>query len=160
MKALNERSWQGRRFRIIPATACEGESRFHRHLATEAFKIYERRGCAPGHQAEDWKAAEGRIMQPLNCGFIAADDEILLATDSTHFGPGEIEIWVEPRRLILSGPEPVASAVGSPRGFIFRFVDLPVEIDPLNVVARFKGRMLEIELSSREPRIHTAKKAA
>jgi hypothetical protein len=74
---------------------------------------------------------------------------------STPLQEGEIGICVEPRRLAVCGRACARKKEMIPRSdpsvshsdFVFRVFDLPVEIDPSQVTARFNGRVLEIDLS-------------
>ena len=70
------------------------------------------------------------------------------------FEEGSIEIWVAPRKMTICGKPRVDKAdarrkhIGShPAGeMIFHALDLPVEIDPSHVTAKFNESSLEIPL--------------
>ena len=103
---------------------------------------------------KDWRQAESEILRPLNCGCLVLDHSIELNTDAASFAEGEIEICVEPRHLTIFGmewantPEGVAVSAGSKSAghSIIRSLELPLEIEPSEASARFKGRMIEIDL--------------
>ena len=160
----SERSWHGRYLKITPLKPVERDARIHDAIAQRAFQICEKRNCVPGHQLEDWRRAESETLRPLSCGYIVLDDKIGLSTDAACFDEGEIEICVEPRRVTICGGQRACKtgdmnekAVSSLNGnLIFRTLDLPMQIEPSQVTARFKGRTLEIDL----PKGHGMQKAA
>jgi hypothetical protein len=129
-------------------------------LAKRAFQMCESRKCGPQHQAEHWSSAESEILLPLDCGFLLCDDCIELTTDASRYAGSEIKLCVEPRRLTIYGLErsPRLSGNAASRALrvgdshpIFRFVDLPVEIEPSKVKARLKHHVLEITLPKAVP---------
>ena len=164
LPSQTERSRSGRQLKITPVKSDERRRRVRNAIAKRAFQICESRGSKLGHQLEDWRSAESEILRPLNCGYLMLDDKIELNTDAACYEPGEIEICVEPQRLTICGNERVCKPSekqvkgdsplnGNP---IFRSLDLPFEIEPSQVKARFKGRTIEIDL----PKAHAMQKAA
>lgn len=160
----SERSWHGKHLKITLLKLVERDARIHDAIAQRSFQICKNRNCTPGHQLEDWRRAESETLRPLNCGYIVLDDKIGLSTDAACFEEGEIEICVEPRRLTICGGQRVCKpgdmgekVVSSLNGsVIFHTLDLPVQIEPSQVTARFKGRTLEIDL----PKAHGMQKTA
>ncbi|MGH9681937.1 MAG: Hsp20/alpha crystallin family protein, partial [Candidatus Acidiferrales bacterium] len=69
-------------------------------------------------------------------------------TDAACFEKGEIEICAGPRRLVICGLQRTCKPgqLAEKDGWIFRFLDLPTDVIPSLVAARFKGRHLEIDL--------------
>ncbi|HSZ19623.1 MAG TPA: DUF2934 domain-containing protein [Candidatus Acidoferrum sp.] len=158
------KSSNGRHLRIRQVTPEERAAMIRDAVARRVAQNCETRGCEPGHELKDWRQAESEILRTLNCGFLVSDQSIELSTDAATFGVGEIEICLEPRHLTISGmdcnstPETVTEPAGfMPDGHsIIRTLELPFEIDPSEVSARFKGRMIEIEL----PKAYPTQKAA
>lgn len=148
------KSWNRRRLRIRQVTPEDRAAMIRDAVARRVAQNCETHGCEPGHELKDWRQAESEILSPLNCGFLVSDHSIELSTDAACFGEGEIEICLEPRHLTICGmecnstPEAVTKSAGfMPAGHsIIRTLTLPFEIDPSEVSARFKGRMIEIEL--------------
>ena len=153
-----------RRVHIAAVTPMEQRKRVHDIVARRAFQICQSRG-GPGNASEDWRRAESEICRPLTCGFLVLDDRIQLTTNLRRFTNTEIEICVEPRRLTICGIEPATKTQcgnGSSRRIpiaICRSVDLPEEIDPSLVTAKFKGGSLEIDLPRVGARANFAAKA-
>ena len=123
-------------------------------VAWRAFQISQDGGFAPGHEVEGWKRAEADVVSLLCAGLTMASDRVLVTTSATRFKEGAIEICAEPRRLILFGrPRECAARLrqqedhSDPQGHgIVDILNLPVEIAPSSVTARFSHGMLEIEL--------------
>jgi HSP20 family protein len=159
LPSYEPKSRNGRHLKITHVTSDERVGIVRAAIANRAFQISESRRFEPGHELEDWRRAESEIVRPLNCGFLVSDRNIELNTDSACFGEGEIEIYVEPRRLTICGKEHTCTqeAISESAGhLIIRTFELPTEIDHSEVSARFKGRMIEIKL----PRAYTKTKAA
>lgn len=142
-------SWKGRSIKIATANPGELEKKFREAVTRRAYQLFETHGCSPGHEGEDWKRAESDVVRPLACGLLTEDDKISLSTDISVFEEGSLEVCVEPRRLSLCGrprtPDGQDGACAL-REFAYGVLDLPVEVDPSQVHARFNGRILEISL--------------
>jgi HSP20 family protein len=146
--------WKGRKLKISAVNPNEQAQRIRGVVACRAYQIYESRGSRPGQELQDWRRAESEVVKPLCCGFLTQDAKIWLNTDASFFQPGKIEICVEPRRLAVCGKAcarkketiPGSDSAVSHPDFVFRVLDLPVEVDPSQVAARFRGPILEIEL--------------
>jgi len=164
LSSFKSGSWNGRHLKITSVTQEEREGIVRGAIANRAFKISENRGFKPGRELEDWRRAESETMAPLNCGFLVTDHSIALCTDGACFGRGEIGICVEPRHLTICGTERTCMQEALPKSvgskpadrLIIRSLELPLEIEPSEVSARFNGRMIEIEL----PRPFVKKRAS
>lgn len=150
---LARQSWSGRILKVTARDPGKNSGRMHDAIARRAYRIFEKSGSTPGHETENWKRAESEAVSPLVCGYLTLDDKISLNTDASVFAEGVIEVCVEPRRLTICGnarqveENPTVGGNGSgSRGDIFRVLDLPVSIDPSQAKARFKGRILEVDL--------------
>jgi hypothetical protein len=138
--------------RIRRLTSDDLQTKIHDAIAWRAYELYEARGGAGGHDAEDWKQAEAEMVRPLPCGFLEQDHRVCLTADASHFDQGPIELWIEPRRLTLCGfdgerrPLPVrpAEPARPRRDWLFLVHDFAVELDPAAVTAHFNGPALDI----------------
>jgi HSP20 family protein len=148
------RSWNGRHLKMTPVKTAERERIVQEAIAKRAFRISERRGFESGHELEDWRRAESEILRPLNCGFLILDRKIELSADGACFDKGEIEIFVEPRRVTICGNESVCPPEAAPRQadeksgdrWIIRSLELPFDIEPSKAAAKFNGRLIEMDL--------------
>jgi len=147
-ETLKANVWKGRSIRILAAVPSEQTGRVHEAIACQAYRLFESHGLTAGHEAEDWRQAESQIVQPLDCGLITQNDKVSVCTDIAAFGEGNVEVRVEPRRLSLCGRScPLEKGRTTPQpDTSYRLLDLPVEVDPSHVHARFNGRILEIDL--------------
>jgi HSP20 family molecular chaperone IbpA len=153
------KSWNGRHLKITRVTPDERAGIIRDAVAKKVFQNFESRGTEPGHELKDWRQAESEILRPLNCGFLLLDHSIELSTDAASFGEGEIEICVEPRHLTICGKERTGTPKPVPESanlLTIRSLELPIEIEPSEVTAGFKGRMIEIDL----PKAYARQEAA
>lgn len=170
VSSRTERSWNGRRLNVKRLDPNERDTKIRDAIARRAFQISESRGRELGHQLEDWRRAESETVRPLNCGYLISDGKIELNTDAACFADGEIAVCVEPRRLTICGrkafcksSETLDEGNSKFNGYlIFRSLDLPVEIEPSQVTATFKGRTIEIDLpkSRAIEKVHAENNAA
>jgi hypothetical protein len=153
------KSWNGRHLSLKHVTPEERAGIIRDAVARKVSQNCESHGCEPGHELKDWRQAESEVLRPLNCGFLVLDHSIELSTDTLCFAEGEIQICVEPRHLMIYGtvagsaPEIDANPA---RYSIVRTLELPLEIEPSEASARFKGRTIEIDL----PKAYAMQKAA
>lgn len=143
-----------RSVKIVSDHPADRVKAMHDAVAHRAYRIFESRGFAPGHEREDWQLAESEIVRPLPCGCLDLDGRMTLTTDASCFERGEITAYIEPRCLTLSGnacpckerrKEQTAKADLSGE-LVFRTLNLPVEVDPSGIRTRFNGCMLELSL--------------
>jgi HSP20 family molecular chaperone IbpA len=140
--------------RIAVMDAEEQSRRIRRAIARRAYEIYESRGFAQGHEEEHWRQAERELVRRPCCGVMSEGDTIWVGMDAASFAEGTMELWVAPRMLTICG-KPREDRIGVKAGtrapsareeMIFRMIDLPAEIAPTEVTARFRGHFLEIKL--------------
>jgi HSP20 family protein len=146
--------WKGRKLTISAVNASDQARRMHEAVALRAYQIYESRGRVPGQELEDWRRAESEIVKPLSYGFLSLDNKLSLDTDASLFQEGEVEICIEPHRLAVCGKERTPKGEATPgvgdtaarAEVVFHIVDLPIDVDPSRVRAKFNGACLEIDL--------------
>jgi HSP20 family protein len=98
-------------------------------------------------------------LSPVPLEVDEANDELIVRADLPGFRDKEIEVRVEPRRLIISGKreqvrdEKRRKTVYSERRSdeVFRTLDLSEEIDPDKVKATLQDGTLEISLPKARP---------
>jgi HSP20 family protein len=128
-------------------------------LARRAYQLFEGRGRQDGHDLQDWFHAEGELLNVLPMEVSEADDELTVRADLPGFRDKDIEVRVEPRRLIISGKreqlrdEKKRKTVYTERNSneVFRMFDLPEEVDPDKVTASLHDGTLEIEMPKARP---------
>lgn len=128
-------------------------------LNRRAYELFESRGRQGGHDLEDWFRAESELLGPMPVEISEADDELIVRADLPGFTEKDVEVRVEPHRLIISGKrEQVQSerkrkTIYSDRKSdeVFRLVGLSQEIDPNKVKATLQDGTLEVELPKANP---------
>ena len=129
-------------------------------IARRAFQIFEARNSRPGHEVDDWFHAAYEIVKPLDCGLLASDDEISVTADLSVFEEGgEVELFVEPHRILLRGREaahpggtlPDHDGSATPGKVVLRSLALGSVIDPAGATVSFNGCALQISLPKVSP---------
>jgi HSP20 family molecular chaperone IbpA len=125
----------------------------HNLIERRAYELFECRGRAHGFDVDDWLWAESEVVHSCRHDLKESPEAIVLQAELPgSFTADQIEISVEPRRLMVSGERKVDVLYGSSKGThsritpqrIFRVHDLPVEIDPSRTTASLRGEMLEV----------------
>lgn len=143
----------------------------HELIARRAYELFERRGRAPGFDLDDWRWAESELLYPCRHDLKDLPHAIVLKAELPgRFTAGELEVSIEPRRLMLSGEKKVDAIYGDPKGGhaqrtperIYRVHELRLEIDPSKTVATLRGESLEIVMPkavpARTPAVNTRTK--
>lgn len=139
-------------------------------IARRAYELFEGRGGQDGHDWEDWFRAESELLNPVPAEISEADDQVVVRADVPGFTKKDIEVRVEPHRLIISGSreqvhdQKKRKTLYSERRSdeVFRMIHLAEEIDPDKVKATLQEGILEVALSKADPakKIPAAVKAA
>jgi len=123
-------------------------------IAKRAYQIYLGSGCRPGCDCVNWQLAENEVLQPLRCcGILDAKDEAVISILFSGICKNEIEeiqVCVEPHRLVLVGKRELSPTSGEDTA-IYRVLPLKDEFDPSSVKLDLKHRNALFEL-----RIHKA----
>jgi HSP20 family protein len=128
---------------------------FYQSIRQRAHELFTVRGGGHGRDLEDWFRAEAELFYPVPAEITESDGKLIVKAEAPGFKADELELAVEPYRLILSGSAErtvkremkEGSFSESRTDEIFRALDLPVEIDPTQVEARLKKGVLEITLA-------------
>jgi len=140
--------------RLVSADVMKGRiNEIHSLVASRAYELFEKRNRASGQDINDWLHAEHELIHSC-CHEMkeSADAFFFHATMPGSFTSDQLQISIEPRRLILYGETEVSvtSMDGKtiykrlcPRR-IFRIQDLPVEVEPSRATATLKGDFLEV----------------
>jgi len=129
-------------------------------IGRRAYELFEGRGCEQGQDLADWLRAESDVLQPLPVKVSEYRDRLAVEGQLPGFSAEEIEVSVEPRRLIISGRtsltnkeaenffsrEILAKSTEILTKGTFRLLDLPVEIDANKVEAKLTGETLTVTL--------------
>lgn len=128
-------------------------------IARRAYELFEARGSENGHDRQDWFRAESELLAPVPVKVAETDQELHVRAEVPGFTDKDVEVRVEPRRLIICGKKQQTSEQEKGRAAskversaeILRVVDLPHEIDPDKVRATLENEMLTITLRKVNP---------
>jgi HSP20 family protein len=123
-------------------------------IAHRAYELFEARSSEHGHDWDDWFRAESELLTPVPVKVIATDGELQVRAEVPGFTDKDLEVGIEPKRLIICGKKQLSSeqdkgkTVRRVEGFdeIFRVLDLPHEIDPGKATATLENEVLNITL--------------
>lgn len=113
-------------------------------VAKRASAIYKRRAETHEEGSEMWQLAQTQIEQPLCCGMLKLSGGWLISFNAAELGTSEIEICVEPHRLVLLGRNSVGGA--GEKDAVVRVVKLPDAVDPSRVTTTREGPIIDVEL--------------
>jgi HSP20 family molecular chaperone IbpA len=132
-------------------------------IARRAYELFESRGFAHGHDVDDWIEAELELLHPYRHDLQESVEAIVFRADLPgSFAADQLNVSVEPRRLIISGERELAvTCVGDGPTHaekrtqrIFGVEELRVDVDPSRSMAKLKGEIFEIVM----PKVAAANK--
>jgi HSP20 family protein len=123
-------------------------------ISRRAFELYEKEGRVDGQDLRHWLEAERDILHPVAMKLEDADGEFIVLAELPGFTANDIEVSVEPRRVIITGKRESkeedkqgdAVYVAQRSDEIFRTLDLPAEVNVLKVTATLKDGVLTVRL--------------
>ena len=121
-------------------------------IARRAYELFEGRGRQDGFDFDDWLRAEREMVLPTVT--IENDDHLEVRAEVPGFTEKEIQVNLEPRRLIISGKTEQTgeqkSGDATYRSLrsneFFNTLDLLEEVDPAKATATLKNGVLDIKL--------------
>jgi HSP20 family protein len=131
-----------------------------------ARRPWELLGTAPRfftREFEDWFKTEPELFRPVHLKLFETDEAVVARAEVPGFTEKELDINVEPWRLIITAKKEMkeekekkegVSAYKEKRNQIYRSVNLPVEIRPDDVKATLKNGVLELTM----PKVEVVKK--
>ncbi|MGH9359583.1 MAG: DUF2934 domain-containing protein [Terriglobia bacterium] len=149
-----DRSSAAAALKFVPAQILiERGKEIHGLIARRAYELFERRDRALGFDVDDWRWAESELLYSCRHDLKNLPGAIVLKAELPgSFTADELEVSIEPRRLMVSGEKKVDAIYGDPKGDhaqrmperIYRVHELPLEVDPSKAAATLKGQVLEI----------------
>lgn len=143
--------------KVTEGTSCR-ISEIHDAIARRAFEIFDANGRVPGRDVEDWLRAESELLFPVSLDISESDNALVVRGALPGFKVADLEVTVEPGRLTIAGNREMQEGqateeVVSPErsgAWIFRTVDLPVEVNAGEVTGSLKDGFLELTLPRAE----------
>ena len=127
-------------------------------ISRRAFELFEKEGRVDGHHLRHWLEAERELLHPVHMKLEDAGGELVVRAELPGFTASDIEVSVEPRRVIITGKRESkeedkqgdAVYVEQCSDEIFRTMDLPVEVNVMKVTATLKDGVLNVQLPKAE----------
>lgn len=123
-------------------------------ISRRAYEIFEGNGRLFGRDLEDWFQAERELLHPVHVHVTESGDALEVKAEVPGFSEKELEINVEPRRLVITGKreskreekkgKTLYSEACSDQ--IMRMIDLPAEVETEKVTATLKNGVLDLNL--------------
>ena len=151
-----QRSETGTPVKLVPAhVLLERLNEIHSLIASRAYELFERRGRVDGEDVSDWLQAEDELVHSCRHDVKESAEAFSLHAEMPGlFTADQLQVSVEPHRLIVSGEKQVIAThtdgkttwtEPDPRR-IFRVHTLPAKVDPLKSTAVLKGDTLEVHM--------------
>jgi len=125
---------------------------FSQSVARRAYEYFEARGREFGHDLEDWFRAESELMRRAPVEIKETDSQITVRAEVPGFAANEINVSVEPQRLVISGKSEETTEEKNEQTLLSEFrsnqfcreLRLPAEVDPSKATAVLKDGVLEL----------------
>jgi HSP20 family molecular chaperone IbpA len=132
----------------------ERMERLYEAISRRAFELFEKEGRVDGHHLRHWLEAERELLHPVHMRLEETDGEFLVQAELPGFTASDIEVSVEPRRLIITGKRESREEAKQPDAVyteqcsdeIFRTLELPAEVNVMKVAATLKDGILNVQL--------------
>jgi HSP20 family protein len=125
---------------------------FSQSVGRRAYDFFEARGREFGHDLEDWFRAESELMRRVPVEIKEAENQITVRAEVPGFTANEINVSVEPQRLVISGKSEKTTEEKKEQTLLSEFrsnqfcreLRLPAEVDPARTTAVLKDGVLEL----------------
>ena len=137
-----------------PENLFERANEMFNTIARRAYEIFDTNGHTFGHDLEHWFQAEKELLHPVHINVTESDDALDIKAEVPGFNEKELEISVEPRRLMISGKRETSKEEKKGKTVysetcanqVMRLIDLPAEVETEKVTAALKNGVLEVKL--------------
>lgn len=140
--------------KLVPAHVMEDRmNEIHNLIAHRAYELFEKRAREDGGDVNDWLQAEDEVIHPCRHDVKESAEAFFLHAEMPgSFTVDQLEVGVEPHRLMMSGEKEVSvtysdgkkiQTESGPRR-IFWVYDLSAEVDPSKATATLKEGTLEV----------------
>ena len=147
----------GKSFEVIivhPECLNNRFNNLNEQISHRAHDLYESRGRENGHDLEDWLRAESELFCRVPVTIKESNDHLTVLAELAECNAPEIEISAEPQRVFISGKryhdtertEKKADYTQQAFAEFIRGIELPAEVDPLQVKAILENGVLNITL--------------
>jgi HSP20 family protein len=124
-------------------------------ISRRAFEMFERDGRIFGRDLEHWLKAERQLFHPVFTKLTESDEGFEIKAEVPGFSEKELEISVEPRRVVVTGKresttkeekkgKTISSEISSDQ--ILRIMELPADIETDKVTAALRNGVLTLAM--------------
>lgn len=137
---------------VAPKYLIERIEKMYADIANRAFHMFEDDGRIFGRDLEHWLKAETELLHPVHVDVTEKDDALEVRAEVPGFEAKDLEITLEPQRLIVSGKRETKEEAAKGKTFykemcsneILRQVALPFAVDASKATATLKNGVLEL----------------
>jgi len=123
-------------------------------ISNRAYELFAQRGYVHGQHFEDWLHAESEILQAVPVEITDSDDTFTVRAEVPGFAPRDLEVKVEPSRLLIRGEAEKSKQRSAGKTIysecqknqFFRVLNLPTKINPEKATANVQDGILHITL--------------
>lgn len=151
-----QRAPEATSLKVVDAKSLFGRIRqIHESIARRAFEIFESNGASWGHDLDNWCKAEAELLHPVHMNVTECDGTLHVQAEVPGFGANELEVSLEPQRLMISGKKETSKEETKKGKTIYqeqcsnellRIVNLPVAVDATKATATLKNGVLELSM--------------
>ena len=139
---------------VEPKTLFDRINRLYDSTARRAFELFESNGGIFGRDLDDWFKAESELLHPVHVHLGETDTVYSVSVEVPGFSTKELEVSVEPRRLVISGKQESKEKEKREQTIycecssneLLRVIDLPADVNTAGIAATLNNGVLEIEL--------------
>lgn len=136
---------------VAPKDLIERFDKVYSEIANRAFSIFENDGIF-GRDLDNWLKAETEALHPVRVNVTEKDGAIDIEAEVPGFEAKDLEITLEPQRLIISGKRETKEEATKGKTIykeqssneILRAIPLPMEVEAAKATATLKNGMLEV----------------
>jgi HSP20 family protein len=140
---------------VEPDILLDRINRIRETIERRAFEIFQNNGNLPGRQMDDWFKAEEALLHPVHMSLAESDSAFTVSVEVPGFAADQLQVSLEPRRLMISGKKETGKEEERKGKVIYReqcsdeilrVIDLPAEVDAAKATAILKNGVLELKL--------------
>ena len=127
----------------LPADLQSKVQKLQLAITRRAHELFEARGGEHGRDLEDWLQAKSELLCPVSIAMSESKDRVSVRANVAGFDQSEIEVSIEPSRVMILGKKTESTrttepGTNEPRGShpyqILEVIDLATEVAPERVV--------------------------
>ncbi len=126
----------------------------YNQISQRAYDLFSQRGYQHGSHLDDWLRAESELLQPTPIEIVDDDNVLTVRAEVPGFSPKDLEVKIEPSRLMVRGQTEQSKRTSSERTLysereskqVFRVLNLPTKVNAEKASAKIQDGVLHIVL--------------